>query len=103
MDGFQVDDEVEVLPHLVVVVYVYFEALFSLTVKRLSIDVADEAYVLNVDICVLFEVSQLGKRVNNDTEDNVQQHCLYLDVVGHIEHRLEIEALNVFRHSGLCG
>lgn len=51
------DQEVQVLPHLVVEVYVHFKAFFGFTIKSLSVDVANEANVLNVYVCLFLLVS----------------------------------------------
>ena len=70
------DDELEIRPHVVVFFGVNKETFFGLSVKGLAVDVADEANVLDVDLGLFLDFSELGKCVNNNTEDDVEQNCL---------------------------
>lgn len=97
------DDEVEVLPDTMVSGNVFIKALFCVSVEHLPIDIANEASVLDVVVCIGFRVSQLSKSVNDDTEDNVQQNCDHDQEEGQVINCSEIKALDILNDSSLSG
>lgn len=74
----------------------------SVAVKNLSINVADEACVSNVFQGIIRLVTELGKCINDNTEDNVQQYCDHNQEESKIVHRPEVETLAIFYNSSLC-
>jgi hypothetical protein len=72
MDGLQVDDKLQVRPNVVVFIDVEREAFLCLSVESLIVDIANEADTLDIQVSLLIDFSQLGKRVDNDTEDDIQ-------------------------------
>mmetsp|Transcript_60645 Transcript_60645/g.180394 ORF Transcript_60645/g.180394 Transcript_60645/m.180394 type:complete len:499 (-) Transcript_60645:832-2328(-) len=68
----QVDDQVEVAPHVVVVPDVLLEAA-ALSVERETVDAADEADVVHVVLLGEVLGAQLAKGVDDDTEDDVEE------------------------------
>jgi len=60
-----------------VVVNMHLKALLSLSIEGATINVANEAYVLDIDVCLLLFVSQLCKRIDNNSENDVQQNGLH--------------------------
>ena len=87
------DNEVDILPNIVIGHRMELEALLRVPVKRLSIDAANKAHILYVIIRLSLLISQLGKSINNDTENNVQQNCDDKQEEGQIISRSEVEAL----------
>ena len=69
------DDEVHVLPDVVVVSVMKFETLIGVSVKGLPFNAANEADIPIVIVRLTLLVSQLGKGIDDDTEDDVQQDC----------------------------
>ena len=69
------DDEVQVLPDIMILSDVELEAFFSVSIEGLSLKVADEAFVLLILKHVHLLTSKLGKRINDNTEDDVEQNC----------------------------
>ena len=95
------DDEVDVLPDIVVILSVVLEALLGISVKSLSADTANEANILAVIVSLTLLVSQLGKCIDDDTEDDVQKNCDDQQEESKIVCRTEVETLSVFRRSSL--
>jgi len=75
-DALEMNDEVEVLPHFVVVVYVYVKSFFCLSIERLPVNIANETHVLYVKVSLLFLFSKLCKCIDNNTEYNVEKDSL---------------------------
>ena len=69
------DNEVEVLPDVVVVLQVVLEAFFGVSIEYLSVEIANEAEVLDILICLRFKVTKLSEGVDNNTKDDVEQDC----------------------------
>jgi hypothetical protein len=65
------DNEIYILPNVVIGDSVVLEALLCVPVERLSIDAANEAYILAIIIGLTFLISQLRKCIDNDTKDDV--------------------------------
>jgi hypothetical protein len=68
----QVHDEVEVVPHVVVLLDVPLEAT-SLSVEGEAVDAADEAGVLHVVLLGEGVRAQLAEGIDDDAEDDVEQ------------------------------
>jgi hypothetical protein len=103
VDALDVDDEVDVLPLVVVLRLVREEAGLRLPVKGLLVDVANEAVVPHVIVSLTLVVSQLGEGVDDDTEDDVEQDCDDQEEEGQIVDRPEVETLAVLRDCRLGG
>jgi hypothetical protein len=69
------DDKVQILPDIMIILDVELEALFGILIEHLPFMVANEAYVFHVSLGFIFLTSQLGKSINDNTENNVQQDC----------------------------
>lgn len=97
------DNEVDILPHIVIGHGMELEALLRVPVKCLSIDAANKAHILAVIIRLSLLISQLRESIDNDTENNVQQNCDDEQKEGQIIGGSEVEALEVLRCSSLRG
>jgi len=97
INAHQMDDKVHILPHVVVVLNMYIESFFSLTIKGLPINVADKAHIIDIIVGVLFVFSQQGESVDDNTEDDVQENRDHDDEKAEIEDLSEVEALDVVR------
>ena len=69
------DDKVQILPDIMIIIDVELEALFGILIEHLPFMVANEAYVFHVSLGFIFLTSQLGKSINDNTENDVQQDC----------------------------
>ena len=65
------NDEVDILPNIVISDGMELETFFCIPVERLPIDTANEAHIFTVIICLSLLISQLCKCINNDTEDDI--------------------------------
>ena len=72
VDRHDVDDEVQVLPNIMVVLDMELKALFGILIKHLPFMVTNEAYVFHVSISFIFDHSQLGESINDNTENDVE-------------------------------
>ena len=77
-------DVIYVAPQVVVFRNVPFEATFRVPVECESIEVADKAYVHHVVFNELLLFSELGKRIDDDTEQDVEQNDLYQNQESHV-------------------
>lgn len=67
------NDEVQVLPYIVIVLCVEFEALVGVSFKNLPVNIANEAKVVHVLLSLTFLISQLSECIDDDTEDDVEE------------------------------
>ena len=68
------DEEVDIVPDLMIVAAVIVKALIRIPVQVLPIVPTDEANILHVVQLKTGLFSQLSKGVNDDTKDNVEQY-----------------------------
>jgi hypothetical protein len=99
----QVNDEVDVLPNTVVILYVVGEPLFGVSFQYWSVDSADEAVVFDIVKFVLGCISQLGEGIDNNTENNVEQDCDNDQEESQIKDSPEVETLTILFDGSLCG
>jgi len=97
-----VNDEVDVLPNAVVVLYVVSESLFGVSFQDWPVDAADEAVVFDIAEFVLGGISQLGEGIDNDTENNVEQDCDNDQEESQIKDSPEVETLTILFDGSLC-
>ena len=69
--------------------------LIGFSFENLPVQVADEAFVFDILISCGFQVTQLGKGVDDNTEDDVQQNCDHDQEETKIVHTSEIEPLEI--------
>ena len=69
------NDEVKVLPNVVVIFLMELKAFFRFSVKLLFLNIADEAEIFHIFNGLRFLISELCKCINDDTENNVEQDC----------------------------
>jgi len=69
--SFEEDDEIEVVPHVVLVLYVFVER-YRLVVETFSFQTAYEAGVLEDVVLALLLGPQIGERVDDHSEDQVE-------------------------------
>jgi hypothetical protein len=62
-----------IVPQVVVLVDMPVKAT-AVSVKESLLDVADEAHILHILLLLPLLVSQLGERVDDDTEQEIQHH-----------------------------
>lgn len=98
----QVNDEVQILPDIMILSDVELEAFLSISIKCLPLKVANEAFVLLIFKHVHLLTSKLCKRINNNTEDNVKQNCNDDQEECQIVNGSEVEALDVLGSCRLC-
>ena len=97
----KMDDKVEVLPYMMILLDVDVKAFPRITIHYLPVNVTYETSVLDVIRFFNGFQSQLCKRINDDTEDNVQQDCDDDQEDREIEDSSEVETLDVFWSSCL--
>jgi hypothetical protein len=90
------DDEIEILPHIMIILLMEVKALVCIPIKLLFINIANETSVLHVFVTSLSLISELGKSINNNTKDNVEQNCNNQKEEGEIHYTSEVESLNIF-------
>ena len=95
------NDEVEILPNVVVIFLMELKALLSFSVELLFLDIADKTEVFHIFNSLRFLISKLRKRINDDTENNVEQDCNNDHKEWQIINGSEVEPLNVLRSCGL--
>lgn len=95
-------DEVQVPPNIVVILLMKLESLFSVFIKNSFVDSADKAGVLRVLYDLKIYFSQLRERIDDNSEDDIQQNCDNKQEERKIVERPEVEALSVFRNCSLC-
>lgn len=81
---------------------VEFEAFVSVSIECLSLKVANEAFVLLIFKHVHLLTSKLGKRINNNTENDVEQNCNDDQEEGQIVNGSEVEPLDILGSCRLC-
>lgn len=89
------NNEVYVLPDVVIIHRVELKALLCVPVERLPANTTDEANILAVLVSLSLLVSQLCERINNDTEDDIKKNCDDEQEEGQIVGRAEVETLLV--------
>jgi len=95
------DDEVKVLPNVVVLPLMVLKAFFRIFVEYGFVNSTDEADVLRVLNNPNVDVSQLSESIDNNSEDDVQQDCNNEQEEGQIVERPEVETLGVLRDGSL--
>lgn len=68
---FDQDDEVQIVPHVVLGFNVLFEA-DGFVVERRTIEAANEAGIFQYELFLLLFATQVGERVDDHTENQVQ-------------------------------
>jgi hypothetical protein len=96
------DNEIDILPNVMIGDSVVLEALLCVPVERLSIDAANEAHILAIIIGLTLLISQLRKCIDNDTKDDVQQDCDDEQEEGQVVCGSEVETLKVLGCGSLC-
>lgn len=66
------NDEVQILPHIVIVFLMEVKPFVCVSVKFLLVNVADEAPVFHILVTGQTFISELGECINNNTEDDIQ-------------------------------
>jgi hypothetical protein len=95
-----VNDEIEILPDIVIIFLMEVKAFICVSVKFLLVDVTDEATIFHIFVTGQTLVSELRERINNNTEDDIQQNCDHKQEKCEIDYSSEIESLNIF--CGCC-
>jgi len=95
------DDEVKVLPNVVVLPLMVLKAFFRIFVEHGFVNSTDEADVFRVLNNPNVDVSQLSESIDNNSEDDVQQDCNNEQEEGQIVERPEVETLGVLRDGSL--
>lgn len=72
---------------------VKLKALSSVSFEHLSIQIANEAKVLDVLLSLGFLISQLSKCIDDDTEDDVEEDCDDQQEESQVIYRSEVESL----------
>ena len=93
--GVQVHDVVDVLPQIVVVLNVSLETALLLLLKDESLEVANITHIVHVLFVLFLLVSQRGKRVNDDSEDDVEANDIVDDLEEEIVRELKEVKLRV--------
>ena len=70
----EVYHEVEVVPYIVLMLNMVRKANGMLAIKRVAVDATDETYVLHVVFDLILQVALLGKGVDHNAKDDVEQH-----------------------------
>ena len=67
------DDEVQIVPRVVIIRYVEGKTFVSIPVNGISFTSTDEARIVNVGLLVLRDFSQLSKSIDDYTKNDVEQ------------------------------
>jgi len=73
----------------------WFETSIRITVYVESLFTTDETFIVHILLSCLLIISQLCKRLNNDTEHNIQLNALHTDEEADFEGPLDNEPLFV--------
>lgn len=75
INALDMDDEIDVLPLVVILLPMNAKACFSFSIECLLVDCTNETVVPHVSVGFTLVVSQLRKSIDDDTENNVEQDC----------------------------
>ena len=95
----QMDQEVDVVPHFMILVRMHVEALFRFFLEHLPLKPADVAHVLHVLVLLARLLSQLGERVNDDAKDHVEEDRDHEQEEGNVEEESNVVGLFVILSS----
>jgi hypothetical protein len=70
----QMDHEEHILPHVVFVGDVNQESALRIPIERVSINGANKTLICHIALSIGFELSELAKRIDDDTKDDVEQN-----------------------------
>jgi hypothetical protein len=89
------DDEVDVLPLVVILHPMNAKACFTFSLEGLLVGSTDETVVPHVSVGFTLLVSQLREGIDDDTVNNVQQDCDDQQEERQITHSSKVETLSI--------
>lgn len=87
--GVQMHNVEDILPQVVVLFNVFREAAFDCPIKNQVLEIANVAPVMRIEIILTLLVTQLGERIDDNTENDIQTYDIDNDLEARIVRQLE--------------